>query len=135
VGASERISLGVVEANTKLADSVSRSVASLETGQRSASEFAGSLRRHIDQLSTVWTGYAEKFERVDADLGKAVADLAGAVGTQGEQLVTYASKVDESFATAISRLNPFLNELRSNTEELGDAVSELKGALVPQAAE
>ena len=134
-GASDRISLSVVEANTKLAESLSRSVASFEVGQRSASEFAGSLRLHIDQLSTIWKGYAEKFDRVDADLGKAIEDLAGAVGTQGQQLVTYASKVDESFATAISRLNPFLNELKSNTEDLGDAVSDLKNVFVPQAAE
>jgi hypothetical protein len=67
-GASERISISVAEANTKLAESVTRSVASFEVGQRSALEFAGSIRGHIDQLSTVWTGYSEKFERVDEDL-------------------------------------------------------------------
>jgi ABC-type transporter Mla subunit MlaD len=134
-GASERISVSVGEANAKLADSVSQSVASFEAGQRSASEFAASLRGHIDRLSTVWAGYSDKFDRVDADLGKAIDDLAGAVSTQGQQLMTYASKVDESFATAISRLNPFLNELKGNTEDLGDAVSELKSVLLPQAAE
>lgn len=128
-GASERISASVVDSNAKLADSVTRSVASFEAGQRSAAEFAGALGEHIGQLSAVWTGYSEKFERVDEDLGNAIDDLSRAVTMQGEQLVSYASKVDESFATAISRLNPFLEELKSNTEELGESVSELKDAL------
>ncbi len=128
-GASERISVSVVDSNTKLAESVTRSVASFEVGQRSAADFAGTLGAHIGQLSTVWTGYSEKFERVDEELGKAIGDLSEAVSTQGQQLVSYASKVDESFATAISRLNPFLEELRSNTEELGESVSDLKVAL------
>jgi hypothetical protein len=128
-GASERISESVVDANAKLAESVTRSVASFEMGQRSAAEFAGALEAHIGQLSTVWTGYSERFERVDEELGKAIGDLSEAVSTQGQQLVSYASKVDESFATAISRLNPFLEELKSNTEDLGDSVSELKVAL------
>jgi uncharacterized protein YukE len=132
---SERISVSVADANTKLADSVTKSVASFESGQRSASEFAESLRGHIDQLSTVWAGYSEKFDRVDEDLGKAIGDLAEAVSTQGQQLANYASQVDEGFAKAISRLNPFLEELKSNTEDFGDAVSELKVVLLPQAAE
>ncbi|MFC0242626.1 anti-phage ZorAB system protein ZorA [Rhodopseudomonas telluris] len=129
LGASERISASVVDSNAKLADSVTRSVASFEAGQRSAAEFAGTLGEHIGQLSTVWAGYSEKFERVDEELGSAIDDLSRAVTMQGEQLVSYASKVDESFATAISRLNPFLEELKSNTEELGESVSELKDAL------
>ncbi|MBB5045969.1 uncharacterized protein YukE [Rhodopseudomonas rhenobacensis] len=127
--AGERISESVVEANSKLADSVSRSVVSFEEGQKSAAQFAEALGAHIGQLSTVWTGYSERFERVDEDLGKAIGDLSEAVSTQGQQLVSYASKVDESFATAISRLNPFLEELRSNTEELGESVSDLKVVL------
>jgi uncharacterized protein YukE len=133
--ASERISVSVADANTKFADSVTKSVASFESGQRSASEFAESLRGHIDQLSTVWSGYSEKFDRVDEDLGKAIGELAEAVSTQGQQLANYASQVDEGFATAISRLNPFLEELRSNSEDFGDAVSELRVVLLPQAAE
>jgi uncharacterized protein YukE len=128
-GASERISVSVVDSNAKLAESVTRSVASFEVGQRSAADFAGMLGAHIGQLSTVWTGYSEKFERVDEELGKAIGDLSEAVSTQGQQLVSYASKVDENFATAISRLNPFLEELKSNTEELGESVSDLKVAL------
>jgi hypothetical protein len=88
-GATERISISVAEASTKLADSVTRSVASFEAGQRSASEFAGSLRGHIDQLSTVWAGYSEKFDRVDEDLGKSVGHLADAISTQGQQLANY----------------------------------------------
>ncbi|WP_315769018.1 anti-phage ZorAB system protein ZorA [Bradyrhizobium sp. SZCCHNR2012] len=128
-GASERISVSVADANSKLAESLTRSVASFEAGQRSAAEFAGALGGHISQLSTVWTGYSEKFERVDEELGSAIDDLSEAVSTQGQQLVSYASKVDESFATAISRLNPFLEELKSNTEDLGESVSELKVAL------
>ncbi|WP_316225047.1 anti-phage ZorAB system protein ZorA [Bradyrhizobium sp. SZCCHNR1082] len=128
-GAGERISISVIDANSKLAESLTRSVASFEAGQRSAAEFAGALGAHISQLSTVWAGYSEKFERVDEELGDAIDDLSEAVSTQGQQLVSYAAKVDESFAMAISRLNPFLEELKSNTEDLGEAVSELKAAL------
>ncbi len=128
-GATERISTSVIDANSRLAESVTRSVASFEAGQRSAAELADALGAHIDQLSTVWAGYSEKFERVDEELGDAIDDLSEAVSTQGQQLVSYAAKVDESFATAISRLNPFLEELKSNAEDLGEAVSELKDAL------
>jgi ABC-type transporter Mla subunit MlaD len=128
-GARARISTSVADSNAKLAESVARSVASFEVGQRSAADFAGTLGEHIGQLSTVWTGYSEKFERVDEELGKAIGDLSEAVGTQGQQLVSYASKVDASFAKAISRLHPFLEELKSNTDDLGESVSELKVAL------
>lgn len=128
-GAGERISVVVAESSAKLADSVARSVQSFEAGQRSAAEFATALRAHIDQLSSVWTGYSEKFERVDEDLGRAIGDLSEAVTKQGEQLVHYSSKVDEGCATAISRLRAVLESLESNTDELGESVSELKNAL------
>jgi uncharacterized protein YukE len=129
------IGSAVTAASDRLADSVSKSVASFEAGQQAAGDVAVSIRGHIDQLATIWAAYSEKFERVDKDLGAAITDLGGAVTTQGQQLASFASEVDEGFAKAISNLNPFLEDLKSNTETLGDAVSDLKKAFLPQAAE
>jgi uncharacterized protein YukE/gas vesicle protein len=133
--ASDRISGTIVDANTRLAESISRSVASFEGGQQAAAEVAASIRGHIDQLAATWAAYSEKFERVDEDLGAAIDDLSEAVTTQGEQLAKFASQVDEGFSKAISNLNPFLEDLKSNTDDLGDAVVDLKTAFVQQAAE
>lgn len=132
---SERISSTIVDANTRLTDSVAKSVASFEGGQQAAAEVAASIRGHIDQLATIWAAYSEKFERVDEDLGAAIDDLGEAVTTQGEQLAKFASQVDEGFSKAISNLNPFLEDLKSNTDDLGDAVADLKAAFMRQAAE
>lgn len=133
--ASERISSSIVDANKRLGESVSRSVASFEGGQQAAGQVAASIQKHIDQLATTWAAYSEKFERVDQDLGAAIQSLGEAVATQGQQLAGFASEVDEGLAKAISNLNPFLADLKSNTDDLGDAVSELKKAFLPQAAE
>jgi DNA anti-recombination protein RmuC len=121
----ERIA-GATERMTVLMD---RSVVGLESGQQAARQLAEALLGHASQLSRTWESYSAKFERVDADLARAVTELGQATERQAQMLTDYASKVDEGFAKAVTNLNPLLNELSENTQCFGEAVEDLCGAL------
>src|SRR5690606_34790756 len=131
VQSSERIA-GATESMT---ETVARSVAALEAGQASSRQLAEALVGHMDHLSTLWAGYEKRFEGVDEDLAAAIEQLAKATRDQGDMLATYAGKVDEGLASALDKLNPLLSGLHDNTEDLGDAVGDLRRVLMPHAAE
>lgn len=130
VQAGDKIALST----EKMAGSVAAAAKALEEGQASSKVLANALVTQIERMSTLWSQYVAQFEKVDADLGKAVAHLAEATIKQGQMLSDYAAKVDEGFASAITKLNPFLQELKDNTDDLGVAVVELNQALVSNGA-
>jgi hypothetical protein len=127
----------IAGAADRMSASIAGSVAALEASQASSKELAEALVRHSEKLSGIWAGYAAQFDKVDEDLAKGVAALGEATQRQVQLLSDFAIKVDEGFAKAIDTLNPFLNGLQENTEDLGENVIRLREALQPtqQAAE
>jgi ABC-type transporter Mla subunit MlaD len=107
----------IAGAAEKMTETIARSVTSLEAGNVSSKQLADALVGHIQRASSLWDSYATRFDKVDSELGAAVAILA------------------QSFGTAISRLNPFLNEINENTKSLEEAVSDLRDVLTSRAAE
>ncbi len=125
----------IAGATERMSETVAQSVAALEIGQASSKQLAEALAAHASQLATTWENYSSKFERVDEDLGRAISELGQSTERQVQLLNDYASKVDQGFATAIEKLNPLLEGLNTNTEDLGGAVENLHRVLMPRAAE
>jgi hypothetical protein len=126
----------IAGAADRMSASISGSVAALEAGQASSKALAEALIGHSEKLSALWAGYAAQFEKVDEDLGRGVAALGEATQKQVQLLADFAGKVDQGFAEAIAKLNPFLNSIQENTQEFGDNVIALRDVLRPaQAAE
>jgi hypothetical protein len=125
----------IAGATDKMADALTRSVAALDAGQASSRALAEALTHHNDQLATTWANYAERFENVDKSLAEALKSLAAAAQNQGQILSERVSQIDEGFAAAIDKLNPFLADLNDNAAALGEEVERLRITLLPQAAE
>jgi ABC-type transporter Mla subunit MlaD len=125
----------IAGAAEKMTETIARSVTSLEAGNVSSKQLADALVGHIQRASSLWDSYATRFDKVDSELGAAVAILAKATQEEQERVRNFASEVDQSFGTAISRLNPFLNEINENTKSLEEAVSDLRDVLTSRAAE
>jgi ABC-type transporter Mla subunit MlaD len=123
----------IAGAAEKMTETIARSVTSLEAGNVSSKQLADALVGHIQRASSLWDSYATRFDKVE--LGAAVAILAKATQEEQERVRNFASEVDQSFGTAISRLNPFLNEINENTKSLEEAVSDLRDVLTSRAAE
>jgi len=124
----------VASATEKMTTLIGQSVMALAASQASAKDLAESLLRNIDRLGEMWAGYVGQFERVDQDLARAVSTLSEATISQAQLLTDYASKVDESFSSAIEKLAPALQQLNSNSEEFSEAVLDLRQTLTKSVA-
>lgn len=125
----------IAGAADKMAEGIARSVAALDAGQASARALAEALMNHNNQLATTWANYAERFENVDRSLAEALKSLAAAAQSQGQILSERVAQIDEGFAAAIDKLNPFLTDLNDNAAALGEEVERLRMTLMPRAAE
>ncbi len=126
----------IASVTERFGETIGRSIETLEASQVSSRQLAEALTGHVTQMGETWRDYAARFETVDEHLARAVKELGEATERQAQQLVDYASKVDQGFASAIDKLNPLLSAIEENTGEFGEAVQELRAALpLPQAAE
>ena len=125
--------LSTVAQNMSLA--MERSATALDAGQKSASALSQSISGQIDKLQTVWTGYEQRFAKVDEDLGNAFGKLATETTKQGQILADQSTRIDKGLSEAIDKLSPFVSGLHEGAEELVDAVADLKKALSGRSAQ
>ncbi|MBV1700627.1 MAG: anti-phage defense protein ZorA [Hyphomicrobiales bacterium] len=132
----------VTQSNEKLSTTtqnmslaMERSATALDAGQKSASALSHSITGQIDKLQMVWTGYEQRFAKVDEDLGNAFEKLATETTKQAQILADQSIKIDKGLSEAIDKLSPFVSELSGGAGELVEAVQELKIALSAQSAQ
>ncbi|MGQ7793040.1 anti-phage ZorAB system protein ZorA [Faunimonas sp. B44] len=125
----------VAGATEKMSQVIERAVSALGVEQEASRSLAAALQSHIEHLGNLWSTYAAQFEKVDAELGSAVAKLAEATHQQGQTLADYAARVDEGFAKAIQNLTPTLESLQESAEGIEEAADGLRRVLVREAAE
>jgi hypothetical protein len=88
------------------------------------------LGSRLDDLQILWKGYADRFQAIDGELGKALTMLSTATRDQGERLQDYATRVDKGLAEAVDKLRGLLGGLDENTRDLGEHVEDLSNALL-----
>ncbi|ABS66238.1 hypothetical protein Xaut_0987 [Xanthobacter versatilis] len=125
----------IAGATEKLGEAAGRSVAVLDKSQEEARRLAQALTGHVSNLDQVWRSYSARFEAVDEALGKAFERLTRGTDEQQDRIATFVRDVDVTFKEAVDTLAGCIGGLKDNTEEMVEAVDDLKRALRVEAAE
>ena len=123
---SSRISDAVEKMEAAIRDAVQTATAEKDVSMK----LATLLGSRLDDLRTLWQGYADRFQAIDGELGKALTMLSTATRDQGERLQDYATRVDKGLAEAVDKLRGLLGGLDENTRDLGEHVEDLTKALL-----
>jgi hypothetical protein len=121
-------------ATEQMSASVAAVATTMNSSQAASTELSQALVGHIQNLSTMWQGYKQQFDKVDEALGRAVSELAKSIETQGESLVKYSIEVDQGMEKAVSHLAPLLEAISENTETFSDEVTRLEKLIQTKAA-
>lgn len=113
-------SIRIADATKGFEGTIKESVSALQASQEAASELALKLQNHIDNINQVWSGYEERFEKVDRDLGTAADQFAKQVVEQQQLVRDFAIEIDKGCKEAVDKLAKAASALTENTEELID---------------
>lgn len=119
----------IVAATTAMTESLSTAASSLAESQAAGRSLAETLTEHIEALTTAWTNYRARFERVDEVLAGTLRALAASFEEQREKHTDYTKKIDEGLAKAVMGLVPILQDLQENTGEFAEHVRSLERVL------
>ena len=76
------------------------------------------LQSHIGQINEVWSGYEDRFAKVDKDLGAAADRFAKEVAEQQKTVSDFTRLIDKGCAEAVQRLQSAVSSFNDNTTEL-----------------
>jgi chromosome segregation ATPase len=109
-----------------MAASVSSSVAALSSLQEAATSIAGQLSRHLDQISSVWEQYEQRFKGVDEDLGRAAERFHHEVERHQAAIASFVAKIDEHTAAILAKLNTHVSSLDESVGTLAEALDDFR---------
>jgi len=113
------------DATQAMTTAVSSAVAALERVHSSGEILSGNLSRITDETRELWSSYAEKFQHIDEELARAIAQLSDASLKQADNLNGHVQSVDRGFTEAIGKLSGLLDSLTDNSESLAESVEQL----------
>jgi ABC-type transporter Mla subunit MlaD len=119
----------IANATAAMTESLHSAAAGLAESEKAGRRLADTLTGHVETLTTAWTNYRERFERVDEVLAGTLTEIARAAESQNETLQKYATAVDKGLADAVTGLRPILEGLQDNAEEFAEHVQALERAL------
>ncbi len=135
-GTFERASSPLLETGNRMTDAIERmaksieeSVEALENEKEEAANLAKSINVTSVKMQELWSGYSERFEAIDNELGEAFRLMSDSARENAERLQDYVVKVDDGLAGAVGKLNGFLEQLNENSEEFGENVKALSETL------
>jgi hypothetical protein len=104
-------------------------VRAIETEKSAAQSLSATVSAKTEELEKLWAGYADRFEKIDQELGTALNALSQATADQSERLNDYTKAVDSALAEAVDKLQAPLGGLEENTGELSEVIEKLLNAL------
>src|SRR5690606_10267958 len=114
----------IASASVDLRAAVDRSTEELQRAGAASSQLAQALTAQATRLNETWDGYREKFERVDQSLAAAVGTLSDTTEVQFQRLVDHVNRLDGALAKVLGRLQPTVEAISGNAQELSDIMDE-----------
>lgn len=115
----------VARASTEMNLAIGRAASGLEASGAAATGLSEALTEQIERLGTMWAGYKDQFDSIDAALASAVEKLAEATDGQSERLTGFARDMDSELGKVMTRLQSAIEQISENTTDLSESVEIL----------
>lgn len=90
---------------------------------------ATTLGESAETVSRTWASYRDRFENVDADIGKTFAAIQQGNAAYTAQVQEYVTQIDRHLAQAVNTLGGGIAELTEAVEALGDRADTMTGEI------
>lgn len=110
-------------------DALTSSSQLLDRASEKTAEVAKALSIASERVEQSWSDYQSRFEKVDEDLGRTVDSLTTASKEGERSTLEFTERLDQSFDSAITKLDGAIARLGEQLEQISEATEEIASTM------